>query len=96
MTTSLVGHFDQVSKKLGKNCGFFVNSIFLGHASILGVHTVCHTFLNVTFRVTGLPRSPFRRSGQALTTTNRLLDDRLQDDQIRNEPYCLGKNAINL
>ena len=40
MTTSLVGHFDLVSKKLGKNCGFFNNSIFLGHMSFLGPHTV--------------------------------------------------------
>ena len=40
MTTSLVGHFDLVSKKLGKNCGFFNNSIFMGQVSISGVHTV--------------------------------------------------------
>ena len=40
MTTLWVGHFDQVSKKLGKNRGFFNNSVFLGHMSILGPHTV--------------------------------------------------------
>ena len=33
-------HFDQVSKKLGKNCGFFYNSIFIGHMSIVGPHNV--------------------------------------------------------
>ena len=35
-----VGHFDQASKKLAKNCGFFYNSIFMDHMSILGPHTV--------------------------------------------------------
>ena len=40
MTTSLVGHFDLVSKKLGQNCGFFNKSIFLGPVSILLGHTV--------------------------------------------------------
>ena len=40
MTILRVSPFDQVSKKLGKNCGFFNNSIFLGHMSILGPHTV--------------------------------------------------------
>ena len=40
MINSWGGPFDQVSKKLGKNCGFYNNSIFLGHISILGPHTV--------------------------------------------------------
>ena len=40
MIPSLVGHFDLISKKLGENCGFFNNRIFLKHVSISGVHTV--------------------------------------------------------
>ena len=31
--------------------------------------------------------SPFMRSGQACTKSNRLLDDRLKDDQNRNTAY---------
>ena len=44
--SKLLTHFDQVSKKLGKNCGFFDNNIFMGHMSILGPHTVnsCQDF----------------------------------------------------
>ena len=39
MTTLWVGHFDQVSNKLEKNCGYFNKSIFRGHMSILGPHS---------------------------------------------------------
>ena len=40
MTNSRGNNFDQVSKILGKNCGLFNKSIFMGHMSILGPHTV--------------------------------------------------------
>ena len=39
-----MGQIDQVSEKLGKNCGFFNKSIFLDFVSILGVHTVDYGF----------------------------------------------------
>ena len=38
-----------------------------------------------------MPRSPFRRSGQARTKSNRLLDDRLKDDRIRNTAIVTKK-----
>ena len=35
------GHFDQVSKKLDKSCGFFIVSLFLGHMLVfLSTHAV--------------------------------------------------------
>ena len=37
----------KVSKKLGKNCGFFSNSIFLGHVSISGVHKSKLMLMNI-------------------------------------------------
>ena len=40
MTTIVVSQIDLVSEKMGKNCGFFDKSIFLGFVSISSVHTV--------------------------------------------------------
>ena len=48
-TTSFVGHFDQVSKKLGQNCGFFNKSIFVVHVSNSLVHTVYFIFTKYYF-----------------------------------------------
>ena len=47
-TTSWVGPFDKVPKKLAKNCGFFIKSSFLGHMSFLGSHTVWYKFFYVS------------------------------------------------
>ena len=40
MTIPWDDHFSKVSSKLGENCGFFINSIFLGRGSISLQHTV--------------------------------------------------------
>ena len=40
MTIPWDDHFGKVSSKLGENCGFFINSIFLGMVSISLGHTV--------------------------------------------------------
>ena len=40
LPNSIGRHFDHISKKLGKICEFFNISIFLGHMSFSGTHTV--------------------------------------------------------